>query len=348
MTPAYFPRLARLTVQSFLNEGMALMEEGHLGARIAAQQPLPPVFVLGCWRSGTTWLHRLLALDPSLAAPTGLQVLHPHTFFFLEQALPGRAARVAHRLYRPWALLNWGPDAFQERERTSDHVKVGPELAAEDEFAMLMMGQSDLLSYLVGPQSAPYYRRYLSLRELSPEELGDWERSWTWFLRKLTLRHGPRPLVLKSPNHTARVRFLLKLFPGARFVYLYRHPFEVYRSLERHLRLVEPVSDVLQTRPPRFEQTAMELYETVMSAYLEDRALIPSGQLVEVAYEDLEAQPDRVLSRIYDALSLGRPPAVGAPPDYQKNRYPALDVRMQRHLYRRWRRYFDLYGYSVE
>lgn len=40
---------------------------------------------------------------------------------------------------------------------------------------------------------------------------------------QVTLRCGGcKPLVIKSPTHTARVRLLLRLFPRARFVYLHR------------------------------------------------------------------------------------------------------------------------------
>ena len=37
----------------------------------------------------------------------------------------------------------------------------------------------------------------------------------------------PRPLLIKSPVHTARLRIWLKLFPNAKFVYIHRHPIEV-------------------------------------------------------------------------------------------------------------------------
>jgi hypothetical protein len=41
---------------------------------------------------------------------------------------------------------------------------------------------------------------------------------------------SPKPLLIKSPVHTARVRTWLKLFPGAKFIYIHRHPLEVFKS----------------------------------------------------------------------------------------------------------------------
>lgn len=35
-----------------------------------------------------------------------------------------------------------------------------------------------------------------------------------------------KPLLIKSPVHTARIDLLVQLFPKARFIYLHRHPYE--------------------------------------------------------------------------------------------------------------------------
>ncbi len=340
-----WPRVARLTMQSVLNDILARLEESQLGPEIEVQKPNPPIFVLGCWRSGTTWLHRLLARDPSLAAPTGLQVLYPHTFNLLEGRLQGRQARVALSVYARWARLNWGPQGHLPRKRISDNVMLGMDQPAEDEFALLMMKSSDLLGHLVGPELAVRYQGYLTLLELDDTERTAWETRFLWFLKKLTLRYGARTLVLKSPNHTARVRMLLRLFPDARFVHLHRHPFDVYRSLARHLALVESVSDVLQSRPFCPQQTALYLYESVYSAYLEQRASIPAGQLIEIPFAALGAEPERTLHELYRYLGLSSPPSP-EPQRYRKNSYPELDSGTRRMLATRWGRFFEAFGYE--
>lgn len=38
----------------------------------------------------------------------------------------------------------------------------------------------------------------------------------------------PKPLLIKSPVHTARIGLLLDMFPRARFVYIHRHPLQVW------------------------------------------------------------------------------------------------------------------------
>ena len=48
-----------------------------------------PVFIIGHWRTGTTLLHELLALDPRLRAPTNYECLVPNHFLLTERWLKG-------------------------------------------------------------------------------------------------------------------------------------------------------------------------------------------------------------------------------------------------------------------
>ena len=43
-----------------------------------------PLFLIGHWRSGTTFLHELLAQDDQFYAPTTYQCMQPHHFLFTE------------------------------------------------------------------------------------------------------------------------------------------------------------------------------------------------------------------------------------------------------------------------
>jgi len=311
------------------------------------------VFVLGCWRSGTTWLHRLLCQDERLAYPTTLQVLNPHTFAFLQGRLSGRRARWGNRLYHLWARLNWGSRMVRWR-RPSDAMPAGTEFPGEDEFAMLMLGRSDLISHLVGSDLARHYNRYLNLQSLTPAELEDWKAHWLNFLQKLTLECGWRPLVLKSPNHTARVASLLRIFPQARFVHIHRQPLEVYRSFSRHLAILGRSGDLLEARSQQPEETCLQLYSQLYQAYLKDRPGIPSGQLHELGYHDLQRDPLGQLQQMYQALSLPdfkvvRPKIqayLGEIQDYSPTPLPELEPDQQERIRWQWREFFQAFGYA--
>src|SRR5262249_56480059 len=99
-------------------------------------------------------------------------------------------------------------------------------------------GRSTPLS-LAWPRHADCYDRYLTLRRLSEDERAEWKAAVAWFVQKLAFRCG-RPLVLKSPGHTGRIRLLLELFPDARFVHIHRNPYAVFQSARHTVLKASP------------------------------------------------------------------------------------------------------------
>src|SRR3954447_3399651 len=65
--PRYWPRAAVITAASLTNSLNVRREEREFDQEIEAARVLPPVFILGHCRSGTTHLHNLLAVDPRFA-----------------------------------------------------------------------------------------------------------------------------------------------------------------------------------------------------------------------------------------------------------------------------------------
>ena len=202
------------------------------------------------------------------------------------------------------------------------------------------------------PRSRSGYGRYLTFRDADPAEIAAWSNALTYFLKALTLK-SQRPLILKSPPHTARVRLLLDLFPDARFIHIRRDPYAVFVSTLGLLRALHPVFR-LQRGPGTIDIDAvLRTYTEMYDAYFADRALIPPGQHIEIAYEDLERDPIGQLEVIYQALSLGPFDAVRADvkaylasvEGYQKNRHPRLDDATREKVASAWSRSFELWGY---
>ena len=111
----------------------------------------------------------------------------------------------------------------------------------EDEFAPCLMSLRSLYLGISFPRREDDYARYLDFRGVPQHEVDEWKSAFTGFLKKLTFKYD-RPLVLKSPPHTARIRMLLEMFPDARFVHIHRHPYpsiQVVPSLLRHRHLVQ-------------------------------------------------------------------------------------------------------------
>ena len=259
----HWPRALVQTAVSASNSVNARIERGRFGRRIEAARVEAPLFILGHYRSGTTHLHNLLALDPQFAAPTFFQVLNPHTFLTTERW----AAPVVDRLV--------------VRRRYQDEMALGAGMPSEDEFASCTMtGLSPYMGWCF-PGDGADYDRYLTFRDAPESEVARWKHALTTFLKKLTVRYG-RPLVLKSPPHTARIRLLLGLFPDARFVHIHRDPYVVFRSTRHMIRVVQPLYHLREGPVQDGDDRIISVYTEMYDAYFEERGLIPEGRLCEV------------------------------------------------------------------
>src|SRR5215218_1967802 len=81
----YLPRSAFMLLSCTLTSLIRAYEDRRYGPEIADVKVREPLFILGHWRSGTTYLHNLLALDTQFAYPNIYQVLNPHTFLSTER-----------------------------------------------------------------------------------------------------------------------------------------------------------------------------------------------------------------------------------------------------------------------
>jgi hypothetical protein len=162
-------------------------------------------------------------------------------------------------------------------------------------------------------------------------------------------------LVLKSPPHTARIRLLLEVFPGAKFVHVHRDPYTVFSSTRKMLT-VNFSMHCLQ-RPPtggELDEWIIRQYRSMHDAFFEERDLIPPGQYHEVRFDELEADPIGQMERVYDALGLEfcqvRPALeryVEGIRGYRKNAFPELPAALRRRIADAWRPCFEQWGYAL-
>jgi hypothetical protein len=226
----------------------------------------------------------------------------------------------------------------------------------EDEFALCVMTfMSPCLGWFF-PRRRDHYDRYLTFRGVDAREVKRWQTALLAYLKRLSWKHR-RPLVLKSPPHTGRVRLLLELFPDAKFVHVHRDPYTVFSSTRR-LLTVNFALHCLQ-RPPagaELDEWIIRQYRALHDAFFDERDLIPPGRYHEVRFDELEADPLGQMERVYEALGLGefsqaRPAVeryvagVGA---YRKNEFPELPAALRRRIAEAWRPCFERWGYALE
>jgi omega-hydroxy-beta-dihydromenaquinone-9 sulfotransferase len=337
IAPRYTNRAVMMTMASMLVSATrkvdARLERDEIANKIEIKEP---VFILGHWRSGTTFLHSLLANDTHFSYPTVFQVMNPLTFLKNEDLV-----------YRSWA--------DRQFKRPMDNIVLEPTSPGEEEFAISSMC---LRSPLIGwsfVHNASFYDRFITFRDASKQEIREWQDAILLFLKKVVYKR-PGRLLLKSPPHTGRIRLLMKLFPDARFIAIHRNPFDVFQST-RKLYSAGIVHGYLQGPPDQAEidETIFRRYNLMYDALIEDIPLIPNGRYCEVRLEELEKQPVEQIKRIYTELDL---PGLSAAErtirehldsvaTYQKNTYEAFSTELERRVVHEWQRSFDLWKYST-
>ena len=128
-----------------------------------------PIFILGHWRAGTTWLHELMVLDPRHTFPD------TYTCFAPNHCLVSRG----------W--LSRMISVFMPTLRPMDNMPAGWDKPQEDEFALCNMGLPSPYLTIAFPNEPPQYPEYLTLRSLPPAALGRWKRAFVRFLQCVTL-----------------------------------------------------------------------------------------------------------------------------------------------------------------
>ncbi len=254
----------------------------------ATQIDHDPLFILGHWRSGTTYLHNVLSCDPQFGFFTTFQAYLPGVFLGSE------------RLLKPLVSSSI-PD-----KRPMDDVGMNAEYPQEDQYAV---GAMTPFSYYHGwcyPQNMEKYNQYVLMDEaVSDRDVQLWKQNYLYLIKKATFASNGKQLVLKNQDNTSKVRLLLELFPNAKFLLIQRNPIDLYFSMVKFMRIVIPRYCI--QKPPAFsevEALMMSLYARMFRKYLKERGLIPKGNLAEVRYEDFIANPIGMLESIYQSLGL--------------------------------------------
>lgn len=334
--PEFAARRKRTLAASAMTAPLRALERVVCRRRVAAHQMHPsPVYILGYGRSGTTHLHNLMTRDPQFGYVDLFQTIAPEF-------------TVVGRFLRP-LLARTLPAT-----RPMDNVAVSIDAPQEEELAMAASSRHSYLHYLTFPRTARHFAdRYVTMSGLSDRDLEQWRRDYLRVVRKASYLADGRRLVLKSPVNTGRVPELRRVFPEARFIFIYRNPYVVFRSIDNLFRKLLPSQTMQEVDWQQIEDDFVALYRGMTKKYLRDAESIPSGSLVEVRFEDLEADPLAELRRIYDALGLpgfdaARPVIEGyldTLSGYRKNTYD-IDPRTIARVNAEWGFAVDRFGYD--
>lgn len=338
----YYHRFAWISGLAAASSLFAKIEEARFKDQIAQMEINPtPLFILGHWRTGTTHMHNMLGRDPNHTFSTLYQVLFPDSFLTTGQVGP--------------ELLK---SAVPEK-RSYDNVTQNFFESAEDEIGLMKLtGGLSFYGAIMFPDRAAEYEKYIDFLDATPQERRRFKEAFLLFIKKIMIATGGKRVVVKSCPHSARIRMILDLFPDAKFIHIHRHPARAFGSMV-HMRQKVDWENFFHVPSAQFLDQRWEQVATVGSRLytrlIEDRRLIPEGNLVEIAYQDLVGHELPILKNVYERLEIpdwGQFERVITPylrsiEGYKVNKLK-IEPALEEFVYDRWRIVYDTYGYQKE
>lgn len=196
-----------------------------------------PVFVVGLPRTGTTFLHRLLSLDPAVRAPLLWELLSPVPGVLKRSgALDDDFAKDAARRAEAVRLQirkrqDAGDRALENIHEIGYDVPEECLMAMSDEipcltqnFYAVYMDTTEFFSKVGKAQVERTYRHYKKVLQLLSLQCGDTQAVRSW--------------MLKSPIHLFYIKELAAVYPDATIIWTHRHPVSAVPSLCSLLKAV--------------------------------------------------------------------------------------------------------------
>lgn len=265
---------------------------------------IPPVFVIATPRSGTTFLHHLLALDDEQFVSFKLyQTIAP-------SVLMDRAISVLGELDEQAGLgLNRLLDAIDRRMFTSWNGihRVGLRADEEDENLFVYSLVSPAL-YMLFPaiRAMP---ELVDLSGFSPKSLRRLAHDYRETVRRLLfVTGGQRIPLIKNVLLPSRLPVAKLAFPNARYIHIVRDPREAIPSAVSlfyamwHSHSPEIAANSPETR------ALSDMFLKHYRLLCDEKHKQPPESWITVRFESLVADPVGTVSQIYDALGLSVSP----------------------------------------
>lgn len=273
-------------VTNYLVQRLKLVETREEEPEIFRKPLIPPLIITGLARSGTTFLHRMLALDPPHRAIPQWLLMRP----FPEKN--GKSEGVDPRIAKMERALR----IRQPMLTGLDSIHYNRADTAEECILALGLTFNSLIFGTLLPVYG-YMNWYMEQKDTSQKY-----REYRWLLQVFQSQEPGQRLTMKAPAHTGNLEALLQAVPQAMMIQTHRDPVACVSSAcslvyTFHLAMTNEID------LRRMASTTLRLYEVMARRNLAFREAHP-GVIYDVRYDALVSDPFGTVRDIYSHFKL--------------------------------------------
>jgi hypothetical protein len=275
-----------------------------------------PVFVMGLPRTGTTFLHRLLSLDPAVRSPLLWELFAP---------VPGVKGDASKDQFEADATRR----AKFMKKLVGVRKSMGDKALEHIHEIEYDLPEECLLSLSDELPCNPhlFYSSYVQINELLRITAGDVVNdAYAYYKKVLQLlsyqnleREDPRRWVLKCPIHLFYIKAIAKVFPDAKLIWTHRDPVSAVPSLCSLLKSFHQVyyesdtrddmllgkvlcsftADLLEQAPKDIKETGLPCSDIIYNDLVENPVKIVKDIYAKFGWEYTKAYDD-ILNKYLD------------------------------------------------
>jgi hypothetical protein len=246
----------------------------------------PPILITGLPRTGTTALHRVLAMDPQFQ---GLE------YWLIDNPMPRppRASWESNPLYRR------AVDELETLYREVPAMKAAHPIIADEVYECLLLTRQSFLSVdFTTNAHLPSYQSWFLEQDFAPM----WRR-YRDNLRLIGLHEPDKPWLLKNPASLFSLAGFVDVFPQATIIQTHRNPVTSVASGASLARMARTSYEGPDTSLTAAAAREVELWGRGIEMAMDVRARHPQ-RYVDVYFADFASRPMDTIRQIYERCGL--------------------------------------------
>ena len=249
-----------------------------------------PIVVMGCWRSGTTRLQRMLATDPRLGHLKLWELYYPVPW------PKSFNAKIDPRIKNVNFLMKGLEWYYKEGMKVHPMATMDP-----DEEAELLNGFFCNLNFIFQFKITEYAKLCMH---------NDQTKAYEYMVKLIKLilwfrnDNSNQSLVLKAPHHMFHLESLMRVFPNAKLLFIHRDPVKIVGSTcSMAWNQMLPSNNTID--PFWIGESFLDIVDlSIQKAFKVRDSIMKPEQYIDILYEDMNTDWKSTMQRVYSFIGM--------------------------------------------